>query len=177
MNEDVALIDQIIREHRLIRQRVRTLEGVTSDLSAMVDLESAKEGFVPGRFDEQSQALQSWQEAIELVDKGLQAHFGREETRLLTVFEKHGGGMLASAMHILLREHEELRNRFAKLKKDGAELAVEKSSREVWEGKAWGMRSYVSHTRKLIEVHVRSEMELLQTLRSRLERRPSKGLL
>jgi uncharacterized protein YlaN (UPF0358 family) len=78
--------------------------------------------------------------------------------------------MLASALHILLREHEEIRNRIAKLKKDAAELATGELSREVWEGKVWGIRSYIDHTRKLIEAHAKSEMELLQTLRSRLQR-------
>lgn len=171
MIEDVALIDQIIEEHELILRRVRTLEGATSDLAAMLDLERVKEDFVPGRFGDRGGDLQSWQEAIEAVDKGLQTHFEREERGVLTVFEKHGGGMLASALHILLREHEELRNRIAKLKKDAAELAAGGMSREVWEGKAWGIGSYIAHTRKLIEAHAKSEFELLQTLRSRLLRR------
>jgi len=170
MDEDVALIGQIIGEHKLIIQKVRTLEGVTNDLSAMLELEKAEEDFVLGRFSDQRQALQSWQEAIEAVDQGLQAHFEREETGVLTIFEKHGGGMLASALHILLHEHEELKNRIAKLKKDAAELATGELSREVWEGKVWGIRSYIGRTRKLIEAHARSEMELLQTLRSRLQR-------
>lgn len=165
MKEVLALIDKIIEEHKLILQRVRTLDRATNDVSAMLELERAKEDFVPRRFGDQRRALQIWQESIEAVDEGLQAHFDREERSLLTAFEKYGDRMFASALHVLLLEHEELRNRFAKLKTEVAELAVGGLSREVWEGKAWGVRTYVNHTLKLLKAHAQSEQELLETLR------------
>jgi len=171
MEEVLSLIDKIIEEHKLILQRVRTLDGAINDVSAMLELERGKEDFVPGRFGDQRQALQIWQESIEALDEGLQAHFDREEKGLLSAFEKYGDRMLASAMHVLLLEHEELRNRLVKLKKDVAELVTGGSSREVWQGMAWGLRAYVSHTRNLLEVHAKSEQELLLTLRRHLEKK------
>ena len=124
MEEALALISQIIEEHKLILQRVRTLERVTNDISAMLELDRAKEDFVPGRLGDQKAALQKWQKSLEAIDQGIKAHFDREETGLLTAFEKHGGRMLASALRALLSEHEELRNRLAKLKTEAVELAV-----------------------------------------------------
>ncbi|MFC1916773.1 hypothetical protein ACFLX1_01395, partial [Chloroflexota bacterium] len=59
----------------------------------------------------------------------------------------------------------------AKSKTGIAELAVEGLSREIWEGKVWGLRAYVSHTRNLLEAHAKSEQELLLTLRRQLEER------
>jgi len=174
MEETLALIDKIIEEHKLIFHRVQTLDRATNDIRAMLELERAKEDFVPRRFGDQRRALQIWQESIEAVDEGLQAHFDREEKGLLTAFEKYGDRMLASALHVLLLEHEELRNRFAKLKTEVAELAVGGLSREVWEGKAWGVRTYLNHTLKLLEAHAQSEQELLETLRSE-SRRTIKG--
>ncbi len=170
MDEALVLIEKIIEEHKQIIERVRALERVTNDASALVGLDRAGEDFIPGRLGDQKQGLQSWQESLEIIDRGIQAHFNREETNLLTAFEKHGGRMLASALRALLTEHEELRNRLAKLRKDVAELAVGGSSRGVWEGKAWGVRSYLAHTRKLFEVHARSEQWLLRRLRSQLKR-------
>jgi len=77
--------------------------------------------------------------------------------------------MLASALHVLLSEHAELRNHFAKSKTETAELAAGELSREVWEGKVWGMRTYINHTMKLLEAHAQSEQELLMTLRRQLK--------
>jgi hemerythrin-like domain-containing protein len=168
MDEVLALIDKIIEEHRQILGRVQALEKVTNDAGALQVLDRAGEAFVPGRFGDQKQALQSWQESLEITDQGIQAHFNREETSLLTAFEKHGGEELASAWHVWLSEHNDLRTRLVKLKEDMAELAAGGSSRDVWEGKAWGVRSYLAHTRRLFEAHARSEQQLLRKLRNKV---------
>lgn len=170
VEEAFVLIEKIIEEHKQIIGSVRALEQVTNDASALRVLDKAKEDFVPGRLDNQKRGLQSWQESLETIDQGIQAHFDREETGLLAAFEKHGGKMLVSALRVLLTEHEGLRDRLVKLKKDVAELAAGGSSREVWEGRAWGIRVYVSHTRKLFEAHAQSEQELLHKIRAELSR-------
>ncbi len=170
MEEALALIEKIIEEHKLIIERVRVLEQVTNDAGALLGLDIAREGFVPGRLVDQKRGLQNWQESLEIIDQGIQAHFNREETGLLTAFEKHGGKMLATALRALLFEHEELRDRLAKLKKDVGDLAVSSLSREVWQGNVWGVRSYLAHTRTLFEVHARSEQRLLRRLRSQLRK-------
>ena len=170
MEEALALIEKIIAEHKIIMQRVRTMEQVANDLEAAFELDKAGEGFIPGKPDDQKRGLQNLQESLETTDKGIQAHFNREETGLLAAFEKHGGKMLASALCALLPEHKELRDRFARSKKDTAELTVSGPSREVWEGKAWGVRTYISHTRRLLEAHHQSEQQLLGRLRRELRR-------
>jgi hemerythrin-like domain-containing protein len=170
MEEALALIEKIIEEHKIITQRVRTLEQVANGLEAASALDRAGEGFMPGRSDDQRRGLQNLQESLETTDKGIQAHFNREETALLAAFEKHGGEMLASSLRFLLIEHEELRGRLTRSKKDVAQLTVGGSSREVWEGRAWGVRTYISHTRRLLEAHHRSEQQLLGRLRRELRR-------
>lgn len=175
MEETIALIDKIIEEHKIISQRVKTLERVVNDVSALLGLDIAREDFVPGRLGDQKQGLQNWQKSLEIIDQGIQAHFNREETGLLTAFEKHGGKMLASALSVLLSEHKELRDRLAKLKKDIAELAVGDLSREVWGGMVWGTRNYLAHTRKLFDVHAQSEQELLRMLRRKLMKAQKKN--
>ena len=74
-------------------------------------------------------------------------------------------------MRVLLGEHQELKSRIARSKEGAAELAVEGLSRDVWEGKAYGMRAYIYHTRKLLEAHAQSEQELFQALRKELGER------
>ncbi|MBA7673817.1 hypothetical protein ES703_82022 [subsurface metagenome] len=168
MDEILTLIDQIIEEHRQIIPKVQTLEQVANDLGAILALEEAEEDFLPGRLDTQGRGLQNLQGLLETIDQGLQAHFDREERGLLAAFERYGDKMFASALHVLLLEHEELKNRITKSRKEAAELAVGRFSREVWEGRAYGIGVYINHTCKLLEAHVQSEQELLRRLRKDL---------
>lgn len=167
MEEALSVVERIIEEHKAIKQNFQTLEQVANDVSALLELEETKEDFMPGRFN-QRQGLQRLAESLEVIDKGLQAHFDREETALLAVFDKHGGKELASSLRSLLLEHEDLRNRFVHSKKHVAELIGGGLSRHLWEASAHDMRAYISHTRKLLEAHAEIEQELLNRLRSRL---------
>ena len=169
MEEVISLIDKIIEEHKTIVQRVQTLEQAANDAEAILGLDKAKEAFMPGRF-EQKQGLEKLQKLLDTIEQGLQAHFNREETGLLTAFEKYANKKLASALRSLLLEHEDLKDRFARSREDVAELAGGNLSREVWEARAHDMRAYISHTRKLLAAHADNEQQLLWTLRSELMR-------
>lgn len=167
MKKALALIAQLIKEHKTTIQKVQILEHVANDAGAIKGLEKAKEVFVPGRL-EQKAGLQKMQELLEIIEQGLQAHFNREETILLTAFEKYGDKSLVSALHSLLLDHEDLRNRFAHSKKHVSELIESGLSRHVWEASAHDMRAHISHTRKLLEAHAEIEQELFHKLRNNL---------
>ena len=166
MEEALALIEKIIEEHKAISQRMQTLEQVANDIEAIVGFEKAKDAFLPGRLEEK-QGLQKFQELLQTIDQGIRAHFNREETTLLTAFEKQGDKKLASALYSLLLEHDNLRNRLVHANKDVIELTKGELSRQVWEASAYDMRAYVTHTRELFEAHAQMEHKLLMTLRKR----------
>jgi len=168
----LALIDQILDEHNRIHQDLHSLERVSSDLDALVELDSdrTKSYFVARTPNGRGKGLQQWQDALEAIDKGLRAHFHREETLLSEAFQKHGNTELASALDTLLREHDDLRGRVAKLRKDAADLAAGGLRVEVWEANGWGMRVNIDRIRALIESHASSEQRLLNTLRSELQK-------
>ncbi len=174
MDETLTLINQILEEHKLIIKRVQNLEQAANDAEALLDLERAKEQFVPGRFD-QRQTLQKLQEWLETIDEGLQAHFNREETALLTAIEEQGDKELVSGWRSLLLEHEDLRNRFAHSREHVVALISGGLSRQLWEAGAHDMRAHISHTRKLLEAHAEIERKLLQTLRSKLVKREKRS--
>jgi len=167
MEETVALIDKLFEEHKAIKEGVQSLEQIASDASAMVELEAAKDTFMPGRLDQQ-QGLQKLQESLKAIEKGLDAHFNREETALLTAFEKHGDREMVSSFSSLLLEHEDLRNRFVHSKNHVAELVDGGLARHKWEASAHDMRAHLSHTRKLLEAHAGIEYELFKALRNKL---------
>ena len=171
MKETLALIDQILDEHNGIHQDLHGLERVSSDLDALVELQSDKTKgyFVARSLDDKGKGLRQWQDALEAIDKGLRAHFQREETSLLEAFQKHGNAELASALDTLLREHDDLRDRVAKLRKDAADLAAGGLRVEVWEANGWGMKANIDKIRSLIEAHASNEQRLLNTLRSELQ--------
>ena len=168
MEDALSLINKIVEDHKQIMKETQALEH---DLDAALELEKAAGGFEPASLDPARRSLSSLQDSLDRIDSDLDAHFKREENALLRVLEDHGGRSLASALRSLLVEHQELRDRIAKSKQDVAELALEKASREVWEGKAYGTRVYINHTRKLLEAHARNEHELLETVRKDIEAR------
>jgi iron-sulfur cluster repair protein YtfE (RIC family) len=174
MPEIVALIDAIIEEHKVIFERLQALEQVANDVQGIVALDKAKDTFVPGRFD-QSESLKKMRHLLEVTSRGLEAHFDREEKGLLAAVEKHGDKKLASALHTLLLEHKDLRNRFTQSKNHITELTSQRLSRHVWDATAHDMRAHISHTRKLLEAHAQIEMELLKELRAELTRTKGKA--
>lgn len=169
VEEVLALIEKIIEEHKQIFKGLRTLEKVANDASAMRGLDKAQGEFVPGRLGDKKQGLQNWQELLKAIDQGIRAHFNREETALVAAVEEYGDKGLATTLQAWLFEHNELRERLAKLKEDVANLAVDTSSQIVWQGEAWGIRVYMTHTYNLFERHTEGEQGLLMTLKKRLQ--------
>lgn len=165
MDETISLIDAVIEEHKQLMEDIQASEHVANDLAATLELDRAADDFEPASLDRNQASMQSLQRSLEKVDKGLQAHFSREETALLTTFEDRGGRALASALRALIVEHQGLKDRISKSKQQVAELLSGEMSRSVWEPMAYGLRAHIRHTRRLLEAHAQSEHELLQELR------------
>lgn len=167
MKKTLALIEQVIEEHKTILPRLQNMEQVANDAEALRSFEKAQESFMPGRFD-QGRELNRLEKLVNLVDHGLQAHFDREETALMAAFNEQGDRELASAFHSLMLEHEGLRNRLTHTKNHVSQLISGQLSRHQWEATAHDMRAHISHTRRLLEAHAEVEQELLMSLRRRL---------
>ena len=168
MKETLALIEQLLEEHKGIKQDVQHLERVANDAGALKEIDAGKEDFVPGRFD-QGQGLRRLRAALDEISRGLDAHFSREETGLLAAFESHGDEELAVSLRTLLREHEDLRERLAYASRYVGELSGGGLARHLWEASANDIRAHLSHTRKLIEAHAEAEQELFHQLKKRLQ--------
>jgi len=169
MEKTLALIDQTIKEHEQIMTGIKASEGIANDMAAILELERPVEGFVVGRLDDRRQNLKNLQKSIEKVDKALGQHFEREEKAILAVFEKRSRS-LALAFALLLEEHDDFRKRIRRAEEMAFELLDSNLSREVWEGKAYGLRAHIRHTRKHLEAHATSEAELFRALRKELQK-------
>ncbi len=166
--EALALIEKIIEEHRIILGDIRDFTKSANDVVAIRGLGQAQEDFVPGRLEDQKQSLGNWQESLSAVDRGIQAHFQREETALVDAVAEYGDNDLASVLRHWLAEHKELRERLSRMKQDVAGLVGDPSAQAVWQEKAWGIRVYMTHTGKLFGVHARGEQKMLVKLRNSL---------
>lgn len=162
MEDTVAIIDELIREHRQIEESMQSYEQSLSDLGQARKLEGAKESFVLGRLGEEKKRATQLESDLMTVDRRLEHHFYREEKALLEAFKRHGLRKLASILLDLLTEHTEIRERLAELKESAAELVSGQLSRSVWDAKAWDLRAAITHTRRLVEVHARKEEALFQ---------------
>lgn len=167
MQKVLTLINQLIEEHRLILERVSSIEHVANDAQAMIALSAGQDAFMPGRLAQQ-EGLKKLEELLHKTEKGLEAHFDREETTLLTVFKQYGDKEMVSAFNSVLMEHKDLRQRFTHSISHVHELMGGKLSRHIWESTAHDMRAHMSHTRKLLEAHAGVEQELFHKLRSKL---------
>jgi hypothetical protein len=169
MKKELAVIERIIEEHKVIKERVKTLERAANDAEALIGFEQAKEAFMPGRLD-QKKGLTALGELLDVIEQGLHKHFNYEEKELPGVVESCGDEGLSSDLNSLFLEHKDLRNRIAHSKRHVADLVSGNMSRHLWEASAYDMRAHISHTRKLLEAHVEIEVELLHRLRDNLRK-------
>jgi len=169
MEDDLAIIERVIAEHKTIRQHFQRLEKVANDAEAMAGFEGAKGAFMPGRLG-QKKGLLSLGNTLNTIEDGLQRHFHFEEISLPGVVDHCGDEEDRASLRSILLEHADLRNRVARSKKHVAELTNADMARHRWEASAHDMRAYISHTRKLLEAHAEIEQELLRELRDRLQK-------
>jgi iron-sulfur cluster repair protein YtfE (RIC family) len=167
VEETIAIINQIIDEHKVILRHTHDLEQVANDAEAMMTLDKSKEVFMPGRLD-QGYGLQKFQELWVMVEEGLKAHFNKEETQLLAAFQKDGDEKLVTTLQTLLLEHKDISDRFNQEKKFIATLTTGQISRNIWQATAHDLRAHITHTRKLLEAHAEIEQELLHTMRKKI---------
>ena len=168
MEDTLQLIDQLIEEHKAIKEKTKSIEDTANDANLLSALSEARETFVPGRLDHESN-LQKLEEMLLEIDVWLEKHFNREETVLLKAVESHGDLVLVESLNALLFEHSDLRFRMDHSKKRVAELLRGDLQRHLWNAAANDVRAYLSHTRTLLETHAGMENKLFNTLRRKLK--------
>ena len=167
----LALVEQILEEHQQIHQDFQNLDQVSGDVEAAARLASdkTKDYFVSKSLDDQGQGLRKWKQMLEAIDRGLKAHFLREETALAEAFKREGTPELASALDELLAEHSVINQHVATLLRTAGDIASGGSRIEVWEGKGWGMKINIQNLGSEIEAHAERERVLLGQLKTQLK--------
>lgn len=168
MVDILDLIEQLIAEHKILSEKTLSLENAVNDARLISDLTQARDTFVPGRFD-QTEKLKVMEGMLNSIDIWLEKHFNREETVLLQAVEQYGDMQLTESLNKLLFEHSDLRYRIAHSKKRVAELLSGSLHQHVWNASANDARSYLSHTRTLLETHAGMENRLFSEIRRKIK--------
>ena len=169
MDTILQLIDQLIAEHKTVSDKTQSLEKAANDVTLLSNLKQAKETFISGNSSPDDD-LKKLKQMLLAIDTWLIKHFNREETILLPAVEKHGNDKLVTSLNSLLFEHTELRDRLSHSKKRVDELLTGEMARNVWYATASDTRTYLSHTRKLLETHAARENHLFSEVRRYLKK-------
>jgi len=172
MSETLALVEQILDEHKQIHGSFEKLGNIGSDAAAAAELgtEKTKDYFVPKSLDDKGEGHKRWMGLLEAIEDGLKAHFEREETALAAAFKREGTQELADALDKLLAEHKTINEHVDKLKKNAADVASGGEKIEVWEGSGWGMKTNVETLRDEIMAHADRERVLLGKMKDHLQK-------
>jgi len=172
MSEALTLVQQILDEHKQIHSDFQSLDQVGGDVeaAARVGSDKTKEDFVPKGLDPAGEGIKKWRAQLEAIDRGLKAHFKREETALANAFIREGTPELARSLNELLTEHAQLNQHVAKLLKDAEAIAAGGARIEVWEGKGWGMKTNLQKFQAELEAHAERERVLLGQLKTHLHK-------
>ena len=161
MANPVETIDKLLEDHATI---VQDAQGACSDATALTNLSQADKDFSPGRLD-RAEGIKKLQNTIEKCETGVAAHFAQEETALLDIFKKHGSEDQMAQFHTLLKQHQELKDRFAEASTRVNKLVTGEITGGNWNAAANDLLTYMNKTRQLIEEHASTEHNLFRELR------------
>jgi iron-sulfur cluster repair protein YtfE (RIC family) len=172
MSETLAIVEQILDEHKDIHENFKSLGQASGDIEAAARLQSdkTKDFFVPKSLNDHGAGLAHWKEILEAIDAGLKAHFLKEETALSDAFHRDGTPELEAALKQLLAEHAVINKHVAKLLKDADDIASGGQRIDVWEGTGWGMKTNIQHLQEEIAAHAERERQLLGKMTAHLRK-------
>jgi hypothetical protein len=169
MDKTLQLIDHLIAEHKTIGEKTQSVEKAVNDITLLSGLKEAREAFVPGQ-NPQKEDLDKLDRTLVAINTWLEKHFNREETVLLPAVKNYGDRRLTESLNSILFEHTDLKDRLLHSRKRVDELKGKGISQSLWETRASDTRTYISHTRKLLETHAARENHFLKELRQYIKK-------
>ncbi len=163
MDDETRLIEGIIGEHVNIIRDVGGLERACNDATVLTHLAQADKDFSPGRLD-RTKSLGKLRDTVTKCEAGLAVHFSREETALLELFKKYGTEEMMVQFYDLLKQHQEIKDRFAQAKSRADKLASGEIAIGLWNASANDLLAYMNKTRQIIEEHASKEEALFRAL-------------
>jgi iron-sulfur cluster repair protein YtfE (RIC family) len=170
METTLQLLDQLIDEHKVIKEKGRSLVKAVNDFSLLSNIKQAKNVIIEGKYGNKVD-IKLLDGILEEIDIRLGKHFAREETILLPIVKKFHDDKLVNSFNARLFEHTDLKDRLLHAHKrtdelkDGADLSA-----AVWDARVSDLRVHISHTFKLLETHAAMENHFFSEVRRYLKK-------
>jgi len=161
MSDYLAKVEELIAEHRSIRDSVKLVGDSVSDQEALNSLRSADSDWVPGRLELLSEKQNRLRQTLSYLEEGLQNHFAREEEALPPVL----GEFL---MRALQSEHQEIAETINRAKSVAADTKLEGMNQEALMSQDAEIKRVVSSLCRLIEEHADKEDLMLEMVKGAL---------
>ncbi|MFA5308131.1 MAG: hypothetical protein WC370_01425 [Dehalococcoidales bacterium] len=169
MSDTLKLVEQLIAEHKVIKEKTLSAQKAANDTSLLADLLKARDSFVSGR-PNWSQNLEKLWDMIKSIDTWLDKHFSREENILLPAVVKLNNQELLDALETRLFEHHDLRERMLHSRERIAELINGTLASNLWEATYQDIQVYLVHTWRLLSTHAKNENHFFSDLRKQLKK-------
>ncbi|MFC2024527.1 hemerythrin domain-containing protein [Chloroflexota bacterium] len=154
MTDYISIIEEIIKEHQVIRGYVKLVGESTSDREAMLSIKSVSSEWAHDGEEVLSQMLGRLKQTVYALNEGLKNHFAKEEKYLPPVL----GELL---MRALLRTHDQIR---AVLKQVGelvSDTRLEGLSPDELKARELAVKQMINNLTDLIDSHADKEEQLL----------------
>ncbi len=167
MADILPLVDRLIDEHKVIREKAKFLENAANDTRFISDIAKAGDSVVPGKTD-QVERLKTLVGMLQSIVDMVEKHFQYEETVLLQAMESHGDIELVKSLNKLLAEHSDLRERLKRAKNRVAELSNVSLHRAAFDIAELEMLTSLNYTRAVFQKHATRENKLFSTIRRKI---------
>jgi hemerythrin-like domain-containing protein len=169
MDDVLALIDQLIAEHKEVGEKSASLEKAANDVRLLTGLKEAGTMFVRGQIS-QDEDLKNLAQIINIIAAWLDKHFEREETALRPAVVKYGNDRFVGSLDSLLFEHSELRDRILHALVHIDELTGGSLDRARRDASVRDLKLHLNHSRKLLETHAARENHFFAEFRRHLSK-------
>ena len=161
MSDYLAKVEELIAEHRSIRDSVKLVGDSVSDQEALSSLRSADSDWVPGRLELLSEKKNQLRQTLSYLEDGLRNHFAREEDTLPPVL----GEFL---MRALQSEHREITETINGARSLAADTRLEGMNQEELMSQDAEIKRVVDSLCRMIEKHADKEDLMLEMVKGAL---------
>ena len=164
MPDNLAIINKVIEEHRVIRGHIKLVGDRLADREELTSLEKARVDLTPGRLKDLSEELGKLQQALSLAGEGLKNHFSFEEEALPPLL----GELL---MQGFVLEHQIIQSEVQKAKSVVASTNLEGLNREELLSQESHLQHIVRGICQVVEGHATKEEAILGMIHRALEQK------
>ena len=164
MSDELAIINQVIEEHRKVRRHLKLAGDSLTDREAIASLQKARTDWVPGRLEILAEKQKKLQQTVSALEEGLMHHFSYEEKNLPPIL----GELLTRT---LLIEHREIRKGLDDVKNVISGSKLEGLNREQCLIEESKMHDFINNLGQAIDEHAHREEIILDMIQRALQER------